>query len=65
MYILPIDYRNVITRDQYFFIMFIKLKPFFFMGIDFEDTYAFIVDCFELLHKMNIVDCLGVEFVTY
>jgi len=35
------------------------------MGIDYEDAYAFIVDCFDLLHKMNIVERLSVEFVTY
>jgi len=48
-----------------FFIKLMKLKPSFFMGIDYEDAYAFIVDCFYLLHKMNIVEWLSVEFVTY
>ena len=35
------------------------------MGIDYEDAQAFIVDCFELLHKMNIVERLIVEFLTH
>ena len=37
----------VISRDQYdFFIKFIKLKPSFFLGIYYEDVYAFIVEFF-------------------
>ena len=35
------------------------------MGIDYEDVYAFIINCFEMLHKINIVERLSVEFLTY
>ena len=32
------------------------------MGIDYEDAYAFMVDFFEVFHKMNIVERLSVKF---
>ena len=55
---------SVMTSDQYdFFIKFIRLKPSFFMVIDSEDIfYDFIVDCFELLHKINKMERLSAEF---
>ncbi|XP_069144367.1 uncharacterized protein [Solanum lycopersicum] len=30
-----------------------------------EDAYDFLVDCHELLHKMDIVEQFSIEFVTY
>lgn len=35
------------------------------MGIDHDNVYAFIVDCFELLYKMNLVEMISVEFGTF
>ena len=54
------------TCDQHdLFIKFLKLKPPVFKGVVFEDAYDFVVDCHELLHKMDIVEQFGVVFVTY
>ncbi|TMW83140.1 hypothetical protein EJD97_002765, partial [Solanum chilense] len=56
----------IMTSDQHeLFIKFLKLKPQVFKGTEFEDSYDFLVDCHELLHKMDIVERFGVEFVTY
>ncbi|XP_015159833.1 uncharacterized protein [Solanum tuberosum] len=40
-------------------------KQTFFKATESEDAYDFLVDCHELLHKMDIVERFGVEFVTY
>ena len=54
------------TGDQHeLFIKFLKLKPPVFKGVEFEDVYDFLVDCHELLHKMDIVEQFSIEFVTY
>ena len=54
------------TGDQHeLFIKFLKLKPPVFMGAESEDAYDFLVDCNELLQKMDIVERFSVEFVTY
>ncbi|XP_049351058.1 uncharacterized protein LOC125815564 [Solanum verrucosum] len=56
----------IMTSDQHdLFIKFLKLKPPVFKGTESEDAYDFLVDCHELLHKMDIVERFGVEFVTY
>ena len=48
--------------DQHeFFIKFLKLKPPVFKGAESEDAYDFLVDCHELLHKMDIVERFGVK----
>ena len=57
---------SIMTDDQHeLFIKFLKLKPPVFKGAESEDAYDFLVDCHELLHKMDIVERFGVEFVTY
>ncbi|TMW82427.1 hypothetical protein EJD97_005988, partial [Solanum chilense] len=57
---------SIMTGDQReLFIKFLKLKPPVFKGAESEDAYDFLVDCHELLHKMDIVERFGVEFVTY
>ena len=57
---------SIMTGDQHeLFIKFLKLKPPVFKGAESEDAYDFLVDCHELLHKMDIVERFGVEFVTY
>ena len=57
---------SIITSDQHeLFTKFIKLKPPVFKGAKSEDAYDFLVDCHELLHKMDIVERFGAEFVTY
>ena len=54
------------TSDQHeLFTKFLKLKPPFFKGAESEDAYDFLVDCHELLLKMDIVERFCVEFVTY
>ena len=56
----------IMTSDQHeLFSKFLKLKPPVFKGAESEDAYDFLVDCHELLHKMDIVERFGVEFVTY
>ncbi|TMW99060.1 hypothetical protein EJD97_003105, partial [Solanum chilense] len=56
----------IMMSDQYeLFTKFLKLKPPVFKGAEYEDAYDFLVDCHELLHKMDIVERFGVEFVTY
>ncbi|TMW80438.1 hypothetical protein EJD97_020115, partial [Solanum chilense] len=56
---------SIMTGDQHeLFIMFLKLKPPVFKGAESEDAYDFLVDCHELLHKKDIVERFGVEFVT-
>ena len=54
------------TSDQHeLFSKLLKLKPLVFKGAESEDAYDFLVDCHELLHKMDIAERFGVEFVTY
>ena len=54
------------TVDQHeLFINLLNLKPPVFKGAESEDAYDFLVDFHELLHKMDIVERFGVEFVTY
>ncbi|TMX02778.1 hypothetical protein EJD97_019865 [Solanum chilense] len=56
---------SIMTDDQHeLFIKFLKLKPPVFKGVEFEDAYDFLIDCHELLHKMDIIERFGVEFVT-
>ena len=46
----------IMTSDQHeLFSKFLKLKPPVFKGAESEDAYYFLVDCHELLHKMDIV----------
>ena len=48
---------SIMTGDQHeLFIMFLKLKPSVFKGAESDDAYYFLVDCHELLHKMDIVE---------
>ena len=54
------------TGDQHdLFIRFFKLKPPVFKRVESEEAYDFLVDCHELLNPMDIVERIGVEFVTY
>ena len=47
----------IMTSDKHkLFSKFLKLKPPVFKGAEFEDAYDFLVDCHELLHKMDIVE---------
>ena len=56
----------IMTSDQHeLFTKFLKLKPPVFKGSKSEESYDFLVDYHELLHKMDIVERFGVEFVTY
>ena len=51
----------IMTSDQHeLFSKFLKLKPPVFKGSESEDAYDFLVDCHELLHKMDIVERFGV-----
>ena len=56
----------IMTSDQHdLFTKFLKLKPPVFNCGESEDAYDFLVNCHELLHKMDIVERFGIEFVTY
>ena len=58
--------RSIMTGDQHdLFTMFLKLKHPVLKVDESEDAYDFLVDCHEHLHKMDIVEQFGVEFVTY
>ncbi|KAK4729717.1 hypothetical protein R3W88_022705 [Solanum pinnatisectum] len=58
--------RYIMTSDQHdLFIKSLKLKPPVFKGTESENAYDFLVDCHELLQKMDIVERFSVEFVTY
>ena len=47
----------IMTNDQHELLSkFFKLKPPVFKGAESEDAYDFLVDCHELLHKMDIVE---------
>ena len=46
------------------FIKFLKIKHPVFKGAEFKNAYDFVVNCHELLYKMDIVERFGVEFVT-
>lgn len=47
----------VMTGDLHnLFIKFLKLKPPVFKGDESEDSYDFLVDYHELLHKMDIAE---------
>ncbi|XP_055802183.1 uncharacterized protein LOC129871303 [Solanum dulcamara] len=35
------------------------------MSTEFKDAYYFLVDCHKMLHKMDIVEQFGVEFMTF
>ncbi|TMW87598.1 hypothetical protein EJD97_019736 [Solanum chilense] len=48
---------SIMTSDQHeLFIKFLKFKPPVFKGAESEDAYDFLVDCHELLPKMDIVE---------
>ena len=45
------------TSDKHdLFIRFLKLKLPIFKGAESEDAYDFLVDCHELLHRMDIIE---------
>ena len=47
----------IMTSDQHeLFTKFLTLKPPVFRGAESEDVYDYLVDCHELLHKMDIVE---------
>ena len=47
----------IMTSDQHkLFTKFLKLKPPISKGAKSDGAYDFLVDCHELLHKMDIVE---------
>lgn len=41
--------------------MFLKIKYPTFIGSRTKDAFVFIIDCYERLHKMSIVEQYGVD----
>lgn len=47
------------------FYNFIKMNPLVFCGMEFEDAYEFIIDYWEWLHMVGVVERYGVELVIF
>lgn len=52
-------------KDHQLLKKFIKLKPPAFHGIENEDAFEFILDCYERFLKLGIVQQFLVHFVTF
>lgn len=44
---------------------FLKMKPLVFLSFEMVDSFKFIIDCHESLHKMGTVEKHRVLFATF
>lgn len=55
----------MINNELGLFYKFMKIKPLVFKGIEFEDEIECLIDCYEYLYKMGIVERHGMDLVSF
>lgn len=56
----------VMTRIKHELLTkFLKMNPHSFHHTETGDSFEFIIGCYEKLHKLEIVQQQGVEFITF
>lgn len=61
-----VRFRHVMTRIKHGMLTrFMKMKPPIFDGFEIEDDLEFIVDCYDKLHKIDIMEQHSFKFVPF